>query len=428
MTKKSLLLAAALCSAGLLFAAPEVIVTQGRANALYQRGEKAEFTIEVRDDGKLLDSGNVSVHAGVFGGKTVLQEKLDLADANPVKVAATLDVPDFLLLTVRYEKEKPVLAGAGFEPEKIELGHQLPADFKEFWEAGRAAVAANEPVLLKLEEYSSDQYTSFAVAIDVLNGEKLYGFLAVPNGDGPFPALVTVPGAGPGQIQPLVDWAKRGVIALNMNVHKYPVVIGDAAKTRALYSEYGKKVRYSLDRGNDLEHYHFRNVILGVDRMVAYVAAMPQWDKKHFVDDGSSQGGGMALIIAGFNRNITAAAANVPAICDHGGVKFNRHPGWPKLLKVDNPDPEIMRVSAYYDAGNFARFITCPVVTSAGFIDQTCSPASVYAVYNQIKAPKRLVDMPLAGHATPPEYRSVRGPWVESKLGLRPDLPPSLAK
>ena len=54
---------------------------------------------------------------------------------------------------------------------------------------------------------------------------------------------------------------------------------------------------------------------------------MPEWDRKHMVIDGSSQGGGSALILSGLNKNITALAANVPALCDHGGVKTGRSSG-----------------------------------------------------------------------------------------------------
>ena len=41
---------------------------------------------------------------------------------------------------------------------------------------------------------------------------------------------------------------------------------------------------------------------------------MPEWDRKHLVVYGSSQGGGSALILAGFNKHVTALAANVPAL------------------------------------------------------------------------------------------------------------------
>lgn len=367
-------LAAAL-TVGALYAAPEITVSPDRTLPIYLCGESAVFTVSVKDAGKPVAAGTFTVKMGVFGGQDISDTRVDLAKGNPVTVAGTLKEPGFILVTAAgLSGAGTAQAGAGFEPEKIGLGNPLPEDFTRFWEEGRAAVAGDTVRLEKLDTYSTEAYTSYAVTVDVLHGEKLYGFLAVPAGAGPFPAYAQVPGAGPGQAAPFTEWAGKKVIALTMNVHKYPVALGDAKQTKRLYDDYAVNIRYPLDQADNRDKYHFRNVILGVDRMVSHVAAMPQWDKKHFVIDGSSQGGGMALIMAGLNRNITAAAANVPALCDHGGKTFNRQPGWPNIASRGEA---AAKVSAYFDAGNFAKFITCPVFTSAGFIDTTCPPSSV---------------------------------------------------
>jgi cephalosporin-C deacetylase-like acetyl esterase len=425
--KKMLLgcLAAAL-SVGALYAAPEITISPDRKMPVYQCGENAVFTVSVKNEGKPVEAGTFTVKMGVFGGQDLSVTPVDLSKGNPITVSGTLKEPGFILVTASgLSGAKNALAGAGFEPEKIELGNPLPEDFMKFWEDGRAAIAGDTVHLEKLDKYSTEAYTSYAVTVDVLHGEKLYGFLAVPAGNGPFPAYVQVPGAGAGQHEPFTKWAERKVIALNMNVHKYPVALGDAKETKRLYEENAAKIRYPLDQADNRDKYHFRNVILGVDRMVNYVAAMPQWDKKHFVFDGSSQGGGMALIMAGLNKNITAAAANVPAICDHGGKKFNRQPGWPNIASKGEA---AVKVSAYFDAGNFAKSITCPVFTSTGFIDTTCAPSSVYAAYNQIKSPKMIFNMPTVGHTTVKEYSDRKNPWVEGQLGLGKVIPPTLQK
>ena len=421
--KKTLLgsLAAAL-SACALFAATEITVTPDREMPLYPCGASAVFTVSVKDAGKLVTGGSFNIKMGVFGGQDISVTPVDLAKGNPVTVSGTLKEPGFILVTASgLSGAGAAQAGAGFEPEKIQLGNPLPDDFMKFWEDGRAALAGDTVHLEKLDAYSTEAHTAYAVTVDVLHGEKLYGFLAVPAGAGPFPAYVQVPGAGPGQNAPLTEWAKKKVIALNMNVHKYPVVTGDAKKTKQLYDDYAAKIRYPLDQADNRDKYHFRNVILGVDRMVNAVAAMPQWDRKHFVTDGSSQGGGMALVLAGLNKYITAAAANVPASCDHGGKTFNRQPGWPNLASKGEA---AVKVSAYFDAGNFARSITCPVFISAGFIDTTCPPSSVYAAYNQIKSQKVMFNMPTVGHATVKPYTDRKNPWVDSQLGLGQALPP----
>jgi len=56
------------------------------------------------------------------------------------------------------------------------------------------------------------------------------------------------------------------------------------------------------------------------------------------------------------------------------------------------------------------------VLTSAGFIDGTCSPSSVYATYNEIKSPKQIVNTPVDGHTVTKLYLSIKNPWVDKEM------------
>lgn len=374
------------------------------------------FTIEAKENGTPIHSGKLHVTLGVRGEKSLVQQDFDLAKENPVRISGTLAEPGFLFATAKgLPNVKEALAGAGFDPEKIAMGNDLPEDFRKFWEDGRAEIAGHPVTFEKLDAFSTPEYTSYAVTVQVLHGEVLRGFLSVPGGPGPFPIWVNVPGAGPGASAPPTKWAERGVIALIMNVHKFPVALGDAGETRRIYDNHRAKLYYPRDHADDRDLYHFRNVILGVDRAITEIASRPDWDGKHLVMDGSSQGGGMALIMAGFNPHVTAAAANVPALCDHGGGKFGRQPGWPNLASTGDA---AKKVSAYYDTANFAKSIRAPVLVSVGFIDTTCPPASVYAAWNQITSPKKILPLVTAGHGITPEYKAIKDPWVEGQLGL----------
>ena len=406
----------------LTLAATDFKITADAEMPVFRCGEKASFTVSATENGKPVSRGTCTVTFTLGGtGKKLSVETVDFSKANPAKVEATLTEPGFLLAAVRHSEIKKLdrkhLAGAGFEPEKIRSGWDLPEDFTQFWEEGRAAIAKYPVQLEEIKEKSTDAVTAYRVTVKVLHGENLYGFLAVPKGKGVYPAHVMVPGAGPGAVAPDVNLASRGVITLTMNVHKYRA-LENAAEQRKLYAE--KQTErghtYSVDQSDNRDKYHFRNVILGVDRAINHVVSMPQWDKKHFVINGSSQGGGMAIIMAGFNQNLTAAAGNVPAICDHGGFRFGRQAGWPQLHR-NNPasDP----VSPYYDAANFARFVKVPVLVSCGFIDTVCSPESVHAMYNNLAtADKRIINMPLAVHETPKIYSDARNAFVNKHLGF----------
>ena len=256
---------------------------------------------------------------------------------------------------------------------------------------------------------------------------KFYGFLSVPTGEGPFPAIVTVPGAGKGYNHPrwVTSWGNRGVIGLLMNVHSYdPFVSSEELSEK--YKESNKPFMYYLQGDPESDEYFFKKSILGIDRAIEFVAGLPEFNKKQFVVYGSSQGGGHALILASLNKNITAAIANVPALCDHGGYLVGRTPGWPRIVLSYKKDATWLKMSGYFDAVNFARSITVPTVVGVGFIDNSCSPCSVYAAFNVINAPKKIINDPTMGHDFSPKFREFVGQWDKSQLGLTDPIAPFL--
>lgn len=418
--KKLFLFCSVLFAAAMMFAADLQYSLKAKdAMPVYKCGEKADFIFEVKLDGELVNEGKYFLNITNGGLKVLDIVEADLSKANPVKFSGTLKEPGFLLVIAHDAKKKPMTAkgpginrlcaGAGFEPEKIEMVYSLPADFMDFWKANRKALKET-PVQLKEDPRSNKDYKVWQVTIQSLNGHTLNGFLSVPTGKGPFPAFVQVPPAGPGAVGPVAQYAKEA-ITLVINVHRYA-----SADNRKEQAERHNKFAGNYPRAGagSRDTYFYRAVYTGVDRAINYVAAMPEWDKKHMVTAGSSQGGGSALILAGLNKNITALAGNVPALCDHGGYKVGRKSGWPMLHGYKDAD----KWAAYFDAGNFAKFIKVPVLLSCGFIDTTCHAASIYAAYNQIRSPKKMVHMPVTGHASTREYSREMDAFVRKHLGL----------
>lgn len=419
---KKLLFVSCMLAAALAVTAAELkySLTTKDAMPVYKCGEKAAFRFGVTENGQPVKQGKYNLRI-TNGGQNLLEVvEVDLAKANPVEFSATMKEPGFLLVMAFDEmNKKPIpakgsginrlCAGAGFEPEKIRMGYGLPKDFMDFWMANRKALK-DTPVQLKEDPRSNKDYKVWQVTIQSLNGHTLNGFLSIPTGKGPFPAFVQVPPAGPGAVGPVAQYAKQA-ITLVINVHRYPT-----ATTWKEQAERHKKMAGNYPRAGagSRDTYFYRAVYTGVDRAINYVASLPEWDKKHMVTYGSSQGGGSALILAGLNKNITALAGNVPALCDHGGYKLGRKAGWPMLHGYKDADTW----APYFDAGNFAKFIKVPALISCGFIDTTCHPASVCAAFNQIKSPKKLVYMPVTGHSSTREFTKEVGAFVLKHLGL----------
>ncbi len=407
-----------------------VTVAADHATALYRCGETAVFRIAVTRDGTPVTHGTVQVNLTLGGGKPIKSAELIL-HAGKTRIEAALKAPGFILCHAEFSKGVSGYAGAGFDPERIRPVMEDPADFDAFWRAGRERLARTplDARIAPIPKESDEKQQSFAVSFANIDGTRIYGFLSVPRGKKPpFPAWVTVPGAGPGFTHPSTGWAERGALTLMMNVHSYDTTRLRGKALDQAYAELNKKGRYPRQGAPDREKYFFRRAILGIDRAVRWLASRPDWDRKHLVVDGSSQGGGMALILAGLNPGtVTAAAANVPALCDHAAYLAGRRPGWPQLAvrAPENRRAGFLRMAAYFDAVNFARRIRCPVIMSAGFIDRTCPPASVYAAYNVLSTPKRIFPGPQAGHAwTVGGFRAFHDAWVAGQLGLTPAAVP----
>ncbi len=437
LTRLIVICAIAGCLASTLNAAakkvkPVVItVSTDRPDALYKCGEQAKFSVSIKDDkGQLIKQGQAEVILTLDGLKELDKKLYDLADFNPLTISGTLEEPGFLRMRCNFNLDKKSyfgLGAAGYDPLKITPGTPEPPDFDEFWKNAREQLA-KLPLDVKLDElkkYSDDKQTTYKISFANISNTRIYGFLSIPKGKGLYPAIVSVPGAGPGYNTPtwVSTWGKTGVIALLMNVHSYDPYVS-RQELLAKYKALNKKKVYCLQGAPDRDRFFFKKSILGISRAIDYVASRPEFDKKHFVIYGSSQGGAHALILTGLNKHLTAAISNVPALCDHGGYLKNRMPGWPKLLISYKKQEECLKMSGYFDAVNFARRITVPTIVSVGFIDRTCSPSSVYAAYNQIKGPKKIFNEPLMGHSMARDFIKFFRKWDKGQLGLAKPVPP----
>ena len=141
-------------------------------------------------------------------------------------------------------------------------------------------------------------------------------------------------------------------------------------------------------------------------------------DKNRIGVSGSSQGGGMSLLVASLDERIKALTANVPALCDHPGDLHGRPSGWPFLLRraVDGEKAKVMHTMSYYDAATAASRITVPALLSAGFIDRTCAATTVLSAFNNLQGTRWIEMVPGMGHATPKDYATRWPRWLRDAL------------
>ena len=378
-----------------------------RANATYRCGEEATFTVDVAEtNGVKFKSGTVTWQLDNYGRQKFAEGTVDLAKQSSFTVKGTLPYPGFLRLTVRNGQGVKYFRrcySAAYEPEKIRTGLPKPADFDRFWDEAMARLEREVPIDVQIEPVP--RLSKNGVSVNRISfatfGGRVYGGLSYPvdGKDGPYPARVHCPGAGPGLLIGNCIGDRRQVV-LHMSVHGFPLPDDDAARKAAYEAQEAKYRKVHGPSGSraypvagmtvSREAAHYFPIILGINRAVNWLASRPDVDRRQITYSGASQGGGFGLYLAGLNKNITKAYMGVPALADLLGFKANgRQSGWPRVIEYETQkDPARLavmeKVAPYFDGAYFAERITIPVRLSVGYADESCAPQAVLATYNAI--------------------------------------------
>lgn len=403
-------------------AEPKIIITTDKPAAVYEANSKATWTIEIKDgDQPATGEFNVVVKKG--GSEEFIKDTLSAAKPQTVWYSGG---PGFALLEVKYKpaegKEIRAVSGVVFAPDEIKRSTPVPDDFDAFWKAKIAELDA-VPMNVRAEkiDIGDPKIEYFKITMDNIRGRKIYGQLAKPAGaaDKKLPALLQVQWAG---VYPLNrDWvighAKQGRLSFNIIAHDLPI----DEKPEFYKEKAAKELSDYPGQGNDdRETSYFLPMFLSCRRAVDYLTQRPDWDGKHLVVHGGSQGGYQAIVTAGIHPAVTAFAANVPAGCDHTGKQAGRQPGWPNWASrvwQKKDEKKMLETSRYFDAMNFAARVKCPGLIGLGLVDPVCPAEGIFATCNQLQGPKDVVIMPNADHGGDHKAYSAKfGPFLDKHL------------
>jgi cephalosporin-C deacetylase len=381
-------------------------VRADREDGLYETVQTVTFSIAVIKDGAPLTDGDAAFALSRDGWPLLETGERPLAKGH-TPVTGTLNAPGFLRCTVTYTddtgKEHTGMAAAGFDPLKIPASMAPPEDFDVFWADKKAKIAELplNPVLTPVETTVAD-VECFDLQLECLGDAPVSGYYCRPAGGRPnsLAAVLYVHGAGVRSSILRPKNAAEGMLVLDINAHGIPngkpaSYYGDLAKgDLAGYPNFGRE---------DRETSYFLGMYYRLIRALDFLTGQPEWDGKVLIVEGTSQGGGQAIVAAGLDSRVTAFCAGVPAMCDHTG-QVN---GWPRLVPRDeagNPDPKIQEAARYFDAMNFATHTKADALFSVGFVDTVCRPTGIYATYNNLRGTKQILNKPLMRHAVAPEW------------------------
>jgi cephalosporin-C deacetylase-like acetyl esterase len=344
----------------------------------------------------------------------------------------------------------------GWQAEQMAVADTRPVDFTAFWNDAKAKLAnipmdAREGVTQtfgpqEINRYNvesaclppdydpsghrSQRVESCKVDMAGPDGGRVYAWLAKPEGPGPHPAMLVLPGAGFGARPRPLEHARHGYVTLDIQVHGQEVDL----------ETYPQLPGYNTDSEFEpASAYYFYKVHQRCLQAVNYLASRPDVDPQRIVVVGGSQGGRLGLVAGALDSRVRAIVSCVPnspnqphlrwvARCNGHDETGAARPG-PTLAPVDGMNvpgaPPVIddarsRCFAYYDPMNYAPDIRCPVLMNAGLIDPVSPPCSVWAVYNRLgTASKSMVALDGHGHDWWADFDRRAWTWLEGVLSRR---------
>ncbi len=293
-----------------------------------------------------------------------------------------------------------------------------PDDFDAFWDKTLAELA-EIPLDPRVELdplRSAETAHVYRATYRSLGGLEIFAWYALPAaGDGPFPAVMILPGY---KSEPALrrDWAGKGVAALSVAVR------GKLPSSAGFNPGYPGLLTHGLERRDS---YGYRGVISDCVRGVDFLLSRPEIDPNRIYCCGSSQGGGLTLITAGLRPEIQAGVAGYPFLCCFPeSMRMLRSYPYDELSCYARAHPErteqMLATLRYFDAVNFAPRIRCPMAVGIALEDEVCPPETGYAAYRLLNGQRELWLFPNSGHGNAHGYPARETAWLQRQIGVAP--------
>jgi len=281
-----------------------------------------------------------------------------------------------------------------------------PVDFDQFW-TDTLHASRRHSLALEVQKIDAGLATLdvYDLTFSGFAGERIKAWLRVPAGATvALPTIVQFHGYGRGRGDAIENllWASAGYAHLELDTRGQAWSGSRGATPDSSGS--GPQVPGFLTRGIDSrESYYYRRLIVDAVRLVDVAAELPVTDAARVMVTGISQGGGLALAVAGLVPGLRAVAARVPFLCD-----------FPRAITITDSDPykeianylswyrgkadAVLRTLSYFDGVNFIKRVTAPVWLSAALMDPICPPSTVFGAFNACDGPKEITVWPFNGH------------------------------
>jgi cephalosporin-C deacetylase len=303
-----------------------------------------------------------------------------------------------------------------------------PADLQDFWDA-TIEEARTFPLGASFQPAQNHLTVidTFDVTFAGYGGAPIKGWLHLPahrESGSLLPVVVHYAGysGGRGLVNQDTKWAQAGYAHFIMDTRGqgFGGIVGDTADPHPSAGD----VAYAglMTRGaRSREDYYYRRVYVDAFRAVEAAQSHPEIDAARVILSGISQGGGIAVAVAGLAAGrldgVIAALPDVPFLQDFPrSIDLALRGPYPEIAAFlgrhrDRYEP-MLEVLNYFDGVNLARAATVPALYSVALMDDVCPPSTVFASFNaygdRSAAPKEIEVYRFNNHEGGQEHHWIR--------------------
>jgi cephalosporin-C deacetylase len=269
-----------------------------------------------------------------------------------------------------------------------------PADLDDFW-AATVEEARRHAALVDVVPVDTGLITvrTWDVTFAGFDGHPVRAWYTRPGtaeDDDALPAVVEYVGYGRGRGLPQerLTWASAGYAHLLMDTRGQGAQYGSGGSTPDPVGS-GPAAPGFVTRGiTDPATAYYRRLFTDGVRAVDAVRTLPGADPTRTVVVGNSQGGGVALAVAGLVPDLAAAMPSAPFLA-HVGRALDLTDADPygelvRYLAVHrDAEPAVRRTLSYLDVLHLARRARADLLLGVGLRDTICPPSTGFATFNR---------------------------------------------
>lgn len=273
-----------------------------------------------------------------------------------------------------------------------------PPDFDDFWNETLAESRCH-PLIHRVTRVDAGVVTMdvYDVRFGAFAGEEISAWLRVPRGvpAGKSHAIVQYHGygRGRGEAHENLLWASAGFVHFEMDTRGqgWRGFRGDTPDTGSPSPHTPGFLRGILDKHD----YYYRRLFTDAVRAVEALRAIDLVEVDGVLLHGSSQGGAIALAVAGLVADIDVVVARVPFLSDIAhAIEITDHYPYREIVdflaQYRGETDRVLETLTYFDVVNFSKRAKARAVFTSALMDPVCPPSTVFAAYNAYAGAKTM--------------------------------------